>query len=152
MTASKINIQELKTLNHKATQDITDLVNYLYKSKKITPDISKIWLRRIIKNPKSHFLIAFDNQAKKVVGMLTLISYPTIGGYLKFWIEDVVVSENYQNRGIGKKLLLSALKQAKKIGAKEVNLTSNPKRISANFLYQKLGFEKYETNVYRYYF
>ena len=30
-------------------------------------------------------------------------------------------------------------------------LTSNPSRIAANQLYQTLGFERYETNLYKYY-
>ena len=33
--------------------------------------------------------------------------------------------------------------------AKKIDLTSSPHRIAAHALYEKLGFEKYETNVYK---
>jgi len=36
------------------------------------------------------------------------------------------------------------------LGAKAVDLTSRPSREAANKLYQSLGFETRETNVYRY--
>ena len=36
------------------------------------------------------------------------------------------------------------------LGAKTIDLTSRPSREAANRLYQRLGFEMRETNVYRY--
>ena len=43
-----------------------------------------------------------------------------------------------------------ALAAAKSAGATTVDLTSRPSREAANRLYQRVGFEKRETNVYRY--
>ena len=40
------------------------------------------------------------------------------------------------------------LAEAVRLGVDCVHLTSNPSRIAANALYQKLGFEKKETNCY----
>jgi hypothetical protein len=34
------------------------------------------------------------------------------------------------------------------MGLKGVSLTCNPRRIDANCLYQKMGFKKWDTNVY----
>jgi ribosomal protein S18 acetylase RimI-like enzyme len=39
---------------------------------------------------------------------------------------------------------------AKSTGAKSIDLSSRPARVAANKLYQDLGFELRETNVYRY--
>ena len=39
---------------------------------------------------------------------------------------------------------------AEEAGARTVDLTSRPDREAANRLYVRLGFEKRETNVYRY--
>jgi hypothetical protein len=36
------------------------------------------------------------------------------------------------------------------MGLKGVSLTCNPRRVAANALYQKMGFKKWETNVYWY--
>jgi ribosomal protein S18 acetylase RimI-like enzyme len=43
-----------------------------------------------------------------------------------------------------------ALDVARDAGATTVDLTSRPSREAANRLYQRVGFERRETNVYRY--
>ena len=53
-------------------------------------------------------------------------------------------------RGSGRRLSVAAVEEARRRGAKDVSLTSRPFRESANRLYQRLGFQPYETNVYRY--
>jgi ribosomal protein S18 acetylase RimI-like enzyme len=44
----------------------------------------------------------------------------------------------------------TAIDYARKAGAKTVDLTSRPSRDVANRLYQRLGFQKRDTNVYRF--
>jgi len=51
---------------------------------------------------------------------------------------------------VGAALNEAALEHARALGAKTVDLTSRPSREAANRLYQRLGFEPRETNVYRY--
>ena len=71
----------------------------------------------------------------------------TTGG--KAWIEDVVVDEAFRGQGLSKQLVAHAIEftQSKRIPS--LMLTSNPKRIAANKLYQAMGFSRKETNVYR---
>ena len=85
----------------------------------------------------------------RVVGSLTLAFYRIPTG-LKAWIEDVVVEEDARGGGIGEALSRAAIDEARRRGAKNVSLTSRPSRESANRLYRGIGFEQYETNVYRY--
>ncbi|HAC72525.1 MAG TPA: GNAT family N-acetyltransferase, partial [Porphyromonadaceae bacterium] len=68
------------------------------------------------------------------------------------WIEDVVVDENARGKGVAASLVYHALKVAREKGIEKVDLTSTPARVAANRLYQKLGFRKRETNVYRFTF
>jgi ribosomal protein S18 acetylase RimI-like enzyme len=84
-----------------------------------------------------------------IVGSLTLATYQIPTG-LKAWIEDVVVDGTVRGRGVGEALSAAALDEARRRGAKDVSLTSRPFRESANRLYQRLGFQPYETNVYRF--
>ena len=63
-------------------------------------------------------------------------------------IESVVVSSKCRGRGYGKELMTAMIEAAKGFGAHHIQLTSNPARLAANRLYQKLGFERYETNCY----
>ena len=64
-------------------------------------------------------------------------------------IESVVVSSKYRGRGYGKELMAAMIDMAKKLNVHHIQLTSNPKRVAANRLYQDLGFERYETNCYK---
>jgi ribosomal protein S18 acetylase RimI-like enzyme len=50
---------------------------------------------------------------------------------------------------VGEALNRAALDRAREAGATTVDLTSRPSREAANRLYQRLGFEQRETNVYR---
>ena len=85
----------------------------------------------------------------QVVGSLTLAFYRIPTG-LKAWIEDVVVDEDARGSGIGEALSRAAIDEARRRGAKNVSLTSRPSREAANRLYSGIGFEQYETNLYRY--
>lgn len=108
---------------------------------------SEEFLREILGSEGITLLTA--EEEGEIAGMLTLARYPNITG-MKFWIEDVVVDENFRGKSIGEKIIIAALEHARYLGAKEVKLTSRPFREAANRLYQKAGFERVETNVYKY--
>ena len=85
----------------------------------------------------------------EIVGLLTLAVF-RIPTALRAWIEDVVVDERTRGQGVGEALNQAALAEAKRRGAKTVDLTSRPNREAANRLYQRIGFVRRDTNVYRY--
>lgn len=87
----------------------------------------------------------------RILGSLTLAFYRIPTG-TKAWIEDVVVDADARGHGVGELLNRAALDEARSRGAKDVSLTSRPSREAANRLYQRIGFEPRETNVYRYTF
>ena len=94
------------------------------------------------------FLARIDG---RILGSLTLAFYRIPTG-LKAWIEDVVVDADARGHGVGAELSLAAVAEARARHAKNVSLTSRPSRDVANRLYQRIGFEPYDTNVYRYTF
>jgi predicted N-acetyltransferase YhbS len=53
-------------------------------------------------------------------------------------IEDLVVDVESRARGTATKLTRACLDLSEQYGAKGVMLTSNPRRVSANQLYQKM--------------
>jgi ribosomal protein S18 acetylase RimI-like enzyme len=107
-------------------------------------------LKAIVTSRASVLLIARDpEQADRIVGSLTLILFRIPTG-VRAWIEDVVVDESARGRGVGDALNRFAIDQAKRAGARTVDLTSRPTREAANRLYQRIGFEPRDTNVYRY--
>jgi len=104
-------------------------------------------LEAIVGSEASVLLLALDEEGA-VVGSLTLALFRIPTG-LRAWIEDVVVDEAARGRGIGEALNREAIGRARAEGATTVDLTSRPSREAANRLYQRLGFEKRATNVYR---
>jgi len=85
----------------------------------------------------------------RIVGSLTLAIFPIPTG-TRAWIEDVVVDEAARGQGVGEQLTRAAIAFAAEQGVRTVDLTSRPTREAANRLYQRIGFEARETNVYRY--
>jgi ribosomal protein S18 acetylase RimI-like enzyme len=104
-------------------------------------------LRTIVDSDASHLLVAVDDGT--ILGSMTLVVFPIPTG-VRAWIEDVVVDDAARGQGVGRALNEAALDLARGLGAKTVDLTSRPSREAANRLYQRLGFEPRETNVYRY--
>lgn len=104
-------------------------------------------LAAIVDAPDSVLYIARLDDV--IVGSLTLAFYRIPTG-LKAWIEDVVVGEAARGHGVGEALNRAAIAEAAHRGAKNVSLTSRSSREAANRLYQRLGFQPYETNLYRY--
>ena len=66
-------------------------------------------------------------------------------------IHDVVVKNDprYRRKGIGRNMIRLLLNQSMQDGLKFVELTSRPSREEANCLYVDMGFERKNTNVYR---
>lgn len=84
-----------------------------------------------------------------IVGVSTLATFP-IPTATRGWVEDVIVDEASNNRGIGRLLLDAMVARARELGCKTVDLTSRPSREAANHLYQTAGFDRRDTNVYRF--
>ena len=92
--------------------------------------------------------VAKDITTQQIVGMITLVVY-RVPSELRGVLEEIVVDEAYRGKKLGERLLNAALQKAKEKKVKGLGLTSRPSRVAANHLYQKLGFEKRDTNVYK---
>lgn len=121
------------------------LVPQLSKS---NPAPARAQLQEMVNSPAISLLLAYTD-AGEIVGTLTLAMFRIPTG-LRAWIEDVIVDDSQRGQGIGEALTRHALQVAKDAGATTVDLTSRPSREAANRLYQRVGFERRETNIYRY--
>jgi ribosomal protein S18 acetylase RimI-like enzyme len=97
----------------------------------------------------SRWIVARDEDGSiRGMGSLTVSHIPTgIVGHL----DDIVVDDSLRGRGIGEEIvkrLIGKIKMRNKVSVDRIELTCRPSRISANKLYQKLGFYQRETNCY----
>ena len=104
-------------------------------------------LEALVRAEATDLLVARD-AVGRVIGTLTLVVYSTPMG-VHAWIEDVVVDAAARRQGVGEALTRFAVQRARQRGAKAISLTSRPAREAANRLYQRLGFIRWETNLYR---
>jgi ribosomal protein S18 acetylase RimI-like enzyme len=110
--------------------------------------LSLAQLQEVVAYPGNRLLVARD-AAGSMVGMLTLVVYPTPNKTLSR-IEDVVVDQPARGQGVGEALVAESLRLAADLGASETDLLSHDRRAVAIRLYQRAGFKRFETNVFRY--
>lgn len=108
------------------------------------PDIDS--LNEIINSASTQLLMLREDD--NWVGSISLVIYqiPT-GRHAR--IEDVIVDSGYRGRGFGRVLMEEAVRRARKAGAASLSFTSRPTREVANKLYQGMGFNLHDTNVYK---
>jgi ribosomal protein S18 acetylase RimI-like enzyme len=146
MTAA-VTISQAEAVDNELIEALARLVPQLSRS---APPPGPAELAEIVSGPSTILLLARD-EAEKIVGTLTLVLFRTPTG-VRAWIEDVVVDETARGAGAGAALTEEALRLSRQAGARTVDLTSSPAREAANRLYQRLGFQLRQTNVYRFEF
>lgn len=145
-----VSIERVETVTAELGQQLYGLAHLL--NPEVTEDQFKVALDDLAASPTGYLFVARQHDSGPAIGMLTMIYYPSLTrkGGKAAWIEDVVVDESSRGMSLGRKLVFTAIDQARQIGLSQVNLTSNPQRVEANKLYQSIGFQPYDTNYYRY--
>lgn len=140
----KISIEHIKTYS----DELLDVLNKLMKQLSSSiPLLTNSYLSSVLSVPSFSLFVAKDD-SNNIVGAGSLIVFEMLSGKRGVF-EDVVIDESERGKGIGKMLLNEMIHKAREKNVKYIDLTSRPKREAANNLYQSLGFEKRETNVYR---
>ena len=131
-----------------ASDEVVDALNELLPQLSSTAAVvTSDQLRDLVESPSTTLFMARMNGQR--VGSLTLVVFRIPTG-LRGWIEDVVVNESARGAGVGEALTRAAIDEAKRRGVRSLDLTTRPSRDAANRLYTRLGFERRDTNVYRY--
>lgn len=110
------------------------------------PDLDR--LQRLVADPAVTLLVARDGD--EIVGTTTVIVYTT-----PFWIkarlDEVVVDAGARGKGVGEALVKASLDVARARGVQVVELQSGrgPNREVAHRLYERLGFQIRDTDVFR---
>lgn len=146
MTTQSAFVEVVKEADPVLLQSLNDLLPQLSKN---AQTMKMEDLKQIVDSECSDLLVVKAADGGSVLGALTLIHFRIPSG-IRAWIEDVVVDANARGQGIGKALIQAAIEKSRDLGAKTLDLTSNPDRESAHRLYEGVGFSVRTTKVYRY--
>jgi ribosomal protein S18 acetylase RimI-like enzyme len=130
-----------------ASQELLTAMTHLMAQLTSAPPPSLTELDEMLASGDTTLLLARQPDGQ-IIGMGALAAFHVPSG-LKAWIEDVVVDVTCRGQGIGEALTLALIAHARQAGISSIHLTSNPARVAANRLYQKLGFQRHETNLYQ---
>lgn len=139
-----MNITTVEKVDYQLVEKIKELITLLTEPK---CPITETSLNKIVDSQESELIVA-KTENGEVVGAMCLIVY-TILSTKKAFIEDVVVAKSVRGKGYGEAMIREAIELARSKGVKYIELSSNAKRVAANSLYKKLGFNIRETNYYR---
>lgn len=138
---NKLTMHELLTYT---PSDFTDL-SILMKELSGNIVFTRESLERMLADPNSHLHVIREEGRIVACASLCIFHQPFSTDAT---VESVVVSSKMRGKGLGRKLMGYLIEEAEKLNVDCIHLTSNPKRVAANALYQKMGFVKNETNCY----
>ena len=137
---------EIEELISYTSTDVGDLDRLMHELS-ATSYCNETIVEAVVNDANSHaYIIRAEG---RIVAAATLCIIHTLE-FTNACIEAVVVSSKYRGQGLGRLLVEHMISEARRMNVHSIHLTSNPKRVAANKLYQSLGFTKYDTNCYVY--
>ena len=126
------------------SSDFTDLASLMQElSSNIV--FTRESLESMLADPNSHLYVIREEGRIVACASLCIFHQPFSTDAT---IESVVVSSKMRGKGLGRKMMEHLIAEASRMNVDCIHLTSNPKRVAANALYQKIGFVRNETNCY----
>lgn len=117
-------------------------------------------LQDVINNPRSAQIFAISGPAPQsdedwqtipetaYSGTVTLVMIQSTVHNIGL-VYEIVVESGHEGQGIGRKLMEKVIEIGHQNGITRFDLTSSPKKVAAQVLYEKTGFKKRDTNVWR---
>lgn len=138
-----MEIIQLHSISNSQADDLQALMEVLDNTVPVTPEV----LSAAAECPSTYLFAAVEDGHILGCASLCITRHP-LG--LKGGVEDVVVSPAARGRHIGRQLMEHIIAFAREeFSPIELHLTSRPSREKANLLYQSIGFQKHNTNVYK---
>lgn len=136
---------EIKILGQEdITEGLQAQLSELYLQ--LNSQLKQVELSSILEVPEQIDIVAcFEKNV--LIGIAMMANYKVVSGH-KGMIEDVVVSKQHRSKGIGRKLMVLLLQQAKVRKLNDVLLFSGHHRTAAIALYKSLGFNIKTSGLY----
>ena len=127
-----LKLQDLDTLINKY------IIYYNDEGGRWTYNLAKIRLEQNFLTPSFYGVGLYDKS--ELLGF-AIVCFKQYDDLLIYYLEEILVFKEYQNKGLGTKLLQELEFLVKKQGAEKINLSTTNKEKHQKF-YSRLGFEK----------
>jgi len=98
-------------------------------------------LKHYIDDDDKKILVAEINDSK-IIGLISLVFLSRLNQKtLELYVPELIISQQYHNQGIGKKLLNSSIELGKEKKCHRIRLESGNQRTESHKFYEHLGFE-----------
>ena len=135
------------TIRESISDDIPSLLELLYELGRPKPqkdnDLEKFTalLKNYMQDDDKKILVA-QIVNSKIIGMISIVFLSRLNqNTSEMYIPELIVSQNYHSKGIGKKLLNFSIKLGKEKKCHRIRLESGNQRIESHKFYKHLGFE-----------
>ena len=135
------------TIRESAYDDIPSLLELLDELGRPKPqkdnDLEKFTalLKNYMQEDDKKILVAqIDNS--KIIGMISMVFLSRLNqNTSEMYVPELIVSQNYHSKGIGKKLINFSIELGKEKKCHRIRLESGNQRIESHKFYKHLGFE-----------
>jgi GNAT superfamily N-acetyltransferase len=122
---------------------VAELVDAIDDTECIDIRVTLRTLEHLLKDSRSHFLVAATKRTP--VGFIHFMTRQTIlHRSPSALIDELVVTEEYQGKGIGKQLILATIEKCRQLGCCEVEVSTEKTNSKARRFYKRCGFDKSE--------
>ena len=135
------------TIRESTYDDIPSLLELLDELGRPKPqkdnDLEKFTalLKNYIQEDDKKILVA-QIENSKIIGMISMVFLSRLNqNTSEMYVPELIVSQNYHSKGIGKKLINFSIKLGKEKKCHRIRLESGNQRIESHKFYKHLGFE-----------
>ena len=120
---------------------LEDLTNAMDNTEGIDTGIALKTCEHLLNDASSYFLVAAMDETP--VGFINFTIRQTIlHRSPSALIDELVVAEEYQGKGVGKQLVLAAIEKCRQLGCCEVEVSTEKTNLKARKFYKRYGFEE----------
>ena len=135
------------TIRESTYDDIPSLLELLYELGRSKPQkdneletFTKL-LKNYMQDDDKKILVA-QIENSKIIGMISMVFLSRLNqNTLEMYVPELIVSQNYRFKGIGKKLINFSIELGKEKKCHRIRLESGNQRIESHKFYKHLGFE-----------
>ncbi|MFV8357348.1 GNAT family N-acetyltransferase [Flavobacterium sp. XS1P32] len=139
-----IEIKKINSLESEIVIELFDKYRIFYKQPSDI-ELAKTFIKERLEQNEAQIYIAFVNENPKPIGFTLLYpKFSSVSARKNWHIGDLYVEIDQRKKGVGEKLLNTALHFAKNEGANFISLNTATDNYSAQNLYENFGFAEQE--------